>query len=97
MKRIIPYLALSATLLLFNGCGQPQPPIEPKKCIYPTLYESKVYVGKPFKEIIPVDANRSIFYNDDVLGLHDGKEYYKQEVLKSNKTKRYLNKIWSEQ
>ncbi|MDM5272066.1 hypothetical protein PGH07_07730 [Sulfurovum sp. zt1-1] len=94
MKKIIQYLALSAILPLVNGCSQKQlDPID-KQCIYPTLYESKLISSKPFNDPEPVDENRSIFYNADVLALHDSKEYYKQEVIKDNKTKRYLNELW---
>ena len=93
MKKIAQLLALSTILLLVSGCNEPAPII--KKCKYVVLPITKDCNNVPFSKVTELNATHSIFSNDDVLRLHDCKEYYKLSVHKTNKIHKKLNEIWS--
>lgn len=62
-------LALIFAIFILSGCGQPEPvPCIPKKCEFPKLPTYLVPASRSIS-VKPIDANRSVITNDDLLEL----------------------------
>ena len=62
-------LALILAIFILSGCGQPSPvPCVPKKCEFPKLPTYRVPESRSIS-VNPIDANRSVIANTDLLEL----------------------------
>ena len=61
--------ALIFLIFILSGCGQPEPvQCVPKKCEFPKLPTYRVPASRPIS-VKPVDANRSVIANADLIEL----------------------------
>jgi len=88
--RTLTLLPIFTISLLISGCGQKAPCPE-RECYYPELPTYRVGDSNKLLKVVPMDGNRSIVINSELLRMAEAKARYKRIVVNTNLIHRKVN------